>query len=316
MADLLHLLEQPALRNAFFPPGEEAPPVEPARADDFDQIFEIAELRDGSDERARIEDWARLLPHRFSVARGSDREVLSFYLFAHQDDPHSGLDAVDPLFGAWQAHLTKNPVEGEVLFIRQIAARADGAFAPGRTACLLDLKRNYVERWGVARIYTCAFAEDRNLLLRLGFRPLEPRTGTRDTMVLDIPGGDMIAWFAALIDAGPRGIAHSNNLDFARDRREIVVEGRTVELTPLEAQVLGDLIDRAPAVVRREDLIERVWRRAHVGSNVVDTIVRTLRKKLGPKRDCIQTVSKAGYRYVAFSTSFEPDRASQQTLTG
>jgi len=30
MADLLHLLEQPALRNAFFPPEDEAPPVEPA----------------------------------------------------------------------------------------------------------------------------------------------------------------------------------------------------------------------------------------------------------------------------------------------
>ena len=142
MADLLHLLEQPALRNAFFPPGEEAPPVEPARADDFDQIFEIA----------RIEVWAQRLPHRFSVARGSEGEVLSFYLFARQDDPHSGLGAVDPLFAAWQAHLAANPVEREVLFIRQIAARADGAFPPGRTACLLDLKRNYVERWGVARI--------------------------------------------------------------------------------------------------------------------------------------------------------------------
>ena len=78
----------------------------------------------------------------------------------------------------------------------------------------------------------------------------------------------------------------------------IVVEGRAIEQTPLEAQVLGELIDRAPAVVRREDLIERIWRRAYVGSNVVDTVVRTLRKKLGPRRTCIQTVSNAGYRYV------------------
>jgi len=125
-------------------------------------------------------------------------------------------------------------------------------------------------------------------------------------MVLDIPEGDMIAWFAALIDAGPRGIAHGGNLDFARDRREIMVEGRAIELTPLEAQVLGELIDRAPAVVRREDLIERIWRRAFVGSNVVDTVVRTLRKKLGPRRDCIQTVPKAGYRYIGSGTSAEP----------
>jgi hypothetical protein len=309
MADLLHLLEQPALRNAFFPPEEEAPPVEPARAGDFDQIFEIAELRDGPDERARIKVWARRLPHRFSVARGSEGEVLAFYLFARQDDPHSGLGAIDPLFAAWQAHLAANPVEGEILFIRQISARANGAYPPGRTACILDLKRNYIERWGMARIYSYAFGDDRDLLHRLGFRPLEqPQIDMPDTMVLEVPGGDMIEWVSALVDAGPHGIPDGDILDFARDRRAIMVEGSAIELTPLEAQVLGELIDRAPAVVRREDLIKRIWRRAYVGSNVVDTVVRTLRKKLGPRRDCIQTVAKAGYRYVASGTSAEPSR--------
>jgi hypothetical protein len=307
MADLLHLLEQPSLRNAFFPPEEEAPPVEPARAQDFNQIFEIAELRNGPDERARIEVWAQCLPHRFSVARGSEGEVLAFYLFARQDDPHSGLGAIDPLFAVWQAHLAANPVDGEILFIRQMSARANGAHPPGRTACILDLKRNYIERWGMARIYCYAFADDRDLLHRLGFRPLEQaRTGLPDTMVLEVPGGDIIGWMSALVDAGPCEMAQGDKLDFARDRREIVVEGRAIELTPLEAQVLGELIDRAPAVVRREDLIERIWRRAHVGSNVVDTVVRTLRKKLGPRRDCIQTVAKAGYRYARSDTPTEP----------
>ena len=309
MADLLHLLEQPSLRNAFFPPEEEAPPVEPARAQDFNQIFEIAELRNGPDERARIEVWAQCLPHRFSVARGSEGEVLAFYLFARQDDPHSGLGAIDPLFAVWQAHLAANPVEGEILFIRQMSARANGAHPPGRTACILDLKRNYIERWGMARIYCYAFADDRDLLHRLGFRPLEQaRTGLPDTMVLEVPGGDIIGWMSALVDAGPCEMAQGDKLDFARDRREIVVEGRAIELTPLEAQVLGELIDRAPAVVRREDLIERIWRRAHVGSNVVDTVVRTLRKKLGARRDCIQTVAKAGYRYARSDTPTEPSR--------
>jgi hypothetical protein len=309
MADLLHLLEQPALRNAFFPPEEEAPPVEPARVDDFDQILEITELRDGPDERARIEVWVRRLPHRFSVARGLKGEVLAFYLFARQDDPHFGLGAVDPLFAAWQVHLAENPVKGEVLFIRQISARADGAHPAGRTACILDLKRNYIERSGLARIYTYAVADDRDLLHRLGFRPLEqPQTGIPDTMVLEVPAGDIIEWVSALVDAGPLGMAHGDNLDFARDRREIVVEGHVIELTPLEAQVLGELIDRAPSVARREDLIERIWRRTYVGSNVVDTVVRTLRKKLGPRRDCIQTIPKAGYRYVGSFTSAEPGR--------
>src|SRR5262249_61870519 len=91
MADLLHLLEQPALRNAFFPPEEEAPPVEAARADDFDQIFEIAELRHGPAERGRLEVWAQRLPHRFSVARRPAGVVLPFYLFAPQDATPSSL---------------------------------------------------------------------------------------------------------------------------------------------------------------------------------------------------------------------------------
>jgi hypothetical protein len=311
MADLLHLLEQPALRNAFFPQDEEAPPVEPAQADDFAQIFEIAERCDGADERACIEVWAQRLPHRFSVARGSAGDVLAFYLFARQDDPHAGLRAVDPLFAAWQAHLAANPVTGEVLFIRQLLARSHGA-AAARTACILDLKRNYIERWGMARIYCYAFADGRDLLHRLGFRPLELlRTGLADTMVLEVPGGDMIEWVSALVDAGSHGMTYDDDLDFARDRREIVVEGRAIELTPLEAQVLGELIDHAPAVVRREDLIERIWRRAFVGSNVVDTVVRTLRKKLGPRRNCIQTVAKAGYRYVASGKSAAPNRATE-----
>jgi Transcriptional regulatory protein, C terminal len=307
MADLLHLLEQPALRNAFFPPEEEAPPVEPARADDFDRIFDIAELRDGPDERACIEVWGQRLPHRFSVARGPKSEVLAFYLFVRQDDPHSGLGAVDPLFASWQAHLAANPIEGEILFIRQISARTSGAH--GRIACILDLKRRYIERPQMARIYCRAIAEDRELQYRLGFRPLEqPRDGMPNTMVLEVPGGDMIEWVSALVDAGTHGMAHDNHLDFARDRREIAVGGRAIELTPLEAQVLAELIDRAPAVVRREDLIERIWRRAYVGSNVVDTVVRTLRKKLGPRRDCVQTVPKAGYRYVGPGASGEPSR--------
>ena len=81
-----------------------------------------------------------------------------------------------------------------------------------------------------------------------------------DTMALEVPGGDMIAWISALIDAGPHGIAHDGKLDFARDRREVVVEGRAIELTPLEAQVLGEL-----SIVRRPWCDGRISSRASGG---------------------------------------------------
>ncbi len=299
MADLLDMLDEPSLRNAFFPTDAAAPPIEPAREPDFAQILEIAEADSGLEERVRLEAWMRRLPHRFSVARGPEKQVLAFYVFARQDDPHGDLGAFDPLFAGWQSHLAENPVAGEVLFVRQISGRAGKSHSAGRIACVLDLKRNYIERWAMSRIYCNASNEDTNLLFRLGFRPLgDPRPNLPGTMVLELPGNDMVEWVSALVDAGPARRSANGELAFARDRREVLLEGRLVELTPLEAQVLARLIDRAPAVVGREEFIEHIWQRTYVGSNVVDTVVRTLRRKLGPQRGRIQTVPKAGYRYV------------------
>ena len=219
------------------------------------------------------------------------------YLFARQDDPHAGLNSLDPLFAEWQRHLAGHPVNGEVLFIRQISARNSEAYSAARVACVLDLKRNYIERLGLARIYCYASRPDDHVLYRLGFRPLEPRrTDVPPTMVLEVPGGDMIEWICALVDTGQGATSNGDDLAFARDRREIVVDRQVVELTPLEAQVLAELMDRAPAVVRREELIERIWRRTIVGSNVVDTVVRTLRRKLASERDWFRPC-QAGYRY-------------------
>jgi hypothetical protein len=300
MADLLDLLDEPSLRNAFFPTDAAAPPVEPARAADFDQILTIAQGCDGEGEHDRIAAWSERLPHRFSVARGPANEVLAFYLYARQDDPHTGLERRDPLFSVWRQHLASHPVTGEVLFVRQISARIGEPDLSGRIACVLDLKRVYIERPGLSRIYCYANRDDVGLLYRLGFRPL-PQThpDLPGTMVLEVPGSSIIDWVAELVDTQSRGGTTDGELSFVRDRREIMVDGDVVELTPLEAQVLARLIDRAPAVVGREEFIEHIWQRTYVGSNVVDTVVRTLRKKLGSLRGRVQTVPKTGYRYLA-----------------
>jgi hypothetical protein len=170
LADLLHLLEEPSLRNAFFPTEVSTPPVEPARDADFNQILDIVESRNGPDERTRVDAWAKRLPHRFSVARGANGEVLAFYLFARHDDPHVGLGLADPLFAEWQRHRAANPVNGDVLFIRQISAKQSEVKSAARAACVLDLKRSYIERFALARIYCFTSGEDGNVLQRLGFR--------------------------------------------------------------------------------------------------------------------------------------------------
>jgi DNA-binding response OmpR family regulator len=75
------------------------------------------------------------------------------------------------------------------------------------------------------------------------------------------------------------------------------LDGQRVALTPLELGVLEHLASNTARVVTREDLIHAVWKQASTGSNVVDAVVRTLRKKLGRYRDRIETVTGHGYRF-------------------
>jgi hypothetical protein len=300
MADLLYLVEHPQVRDAFFPADAQLPPVEPITPADLAAVLDICEARVGAAERRIIERWAEALPHRFNVARGTRREVLAFYVCASSEDDLAVLTPADPLLACWRADAAARRPPGRILFIRQLLASDPDDAAPERAACMLDLKRYYFEHWSLARIYTAASPGTiaGPLLRRLGFRPLST---TRDrqpvSMVLDLPEAGLVGWISGLVGSA-RERAPPYDLAFVRDRREIEIDGARVRLTRLEANVLALLIDRAPAVVSREDLIDAVWRREFVGSNVVDAVVRTLRRKLGPESQRIETVPKAGYRYV------------------
>jgi pimeloyl-ACP methyl ester carboxylesterase len=82
-----------------------------------------------------------------------------------------------------------------------------------------------------------------------------------------------------------------------RDNCELSIEGRRVPLTPLELALLVYLEARPGRVITRPELLRDVWQREHVGSNVVDGVMRTLRKKLGEYRGSIETVTGHGYRF-------------------
>lgn len=56
------------------------------------------------------------------------------------------------------------------------------------------------------------------------------------------------------------------------------------------------LAERAGSVVSRDELLDEVWRSRNTGSNVVDAVVRLLRKKLGPYASELETVRGHGYR--------------------
>ncbi len=249
------------------------------------------------------------MPYRFSVARGPKSAVLAFYVCARAADPLDPLLAVDPLFAKWRTNMESRPTSGETLFLRQLLASPSDEGGSAWAACTVDVKRAYFERWDLSRVYTAASQAtiDGPLMRRLGFQALTaPRDGLPGSMVLALRGGGLIGWISELV-----GVADPSDkalpLEFARDRRELIANGVTVQLTRLEADVLAQLIDRSPGVVTREELIEKVWRRAVVGSNVVDAVIRTLRKKLGSESGRIIAVPKAGYRLVTTKSRTAPN---------
>ncbi len=78
--------------------------------------------------------------------------------------------------------------------------------------------------------------------------------------------------------------------------RRVRVQGREVELTAKEFDLLECLMRNAGRVMSRLQLKEEVWDFAFdAQTKVVDLYVHYLRKKLGPEGDIIQTVRGVGY---------------------
>ena len=85
-------------------------------------------------------------------------------------------------------------------------------------------------------------------------------------------------------------------------RHAVTVDGRAVELTPKEFDLLHALLAAAGRVLSREHLLNHVWgyaRADEIESRTVDVHVRRLRAKLGPEGARIVTVKSVGYRFEA-----------------
>jgi phosphate regulon transcriptional regulator PhoB len=85
-------------------------------------------------------------------------------------------------------------------------------------------------------------------------------------------------------------------------RHAVTVDGRPVELTPKEFDLLHALLEAAGRVLSREHLLNRVWgysRADEIESRTVDVHIRRLRAKLGAEERRIATIKGVGYRFEA-----------------
>jgi two-component system OmpR family response regulator len=81
-----------------------------------------------------------------------------------------------------------------------------------------------------------------------------------------------------------------------RGAREVTVDGKSVDLTAKEFDLLAYLLENPGIVFSREQLLDAVWGMTyHAGTRTVDAHVAQLRRKLG-RPNLIRTVRGAGYK--------------------
>ena len=230
-ADLLYILQNPAVREAFFPTTEHLYSVEAAKPEDRPAIAEIIARYEPPASIAALDAWWRLAPGAFHVARDRLGVVAGFSLYCEMDSVSHRLVQEDPVVGHCWDHLRSHPVpRGQrVLFSRIMISRDFGeSSSPVQAALWLDLKRRYMElRPNLRRLYSItrhATTYEPMVASPLGFELLPSNPP-------ELAG---VAYHPLLLDFGPSS-----------------VDGWLSRLVASELQIEGDSILRpGPASAR------------------------------------------------------------------
>ena len=301
-ADVIHLLDNPVVRGAFFPEGVQRLAVEDAGPADRDAVLAIAAATGAALDRTTTRDYWDSVPQTFRVVRDGNRSVVGFYcMFDPTSVPATVLQR-DPVASAWLAELPAGPgtAPGAALFLRRWLSSEEGdAPSAVQAACWLDVKRSYLAmRPRLRRVYLAVadLAPYAAVARQLGF--VVACTGANLGMgsaVLDFGPGSVDAWLRRLVR---HELGLSDEIALDTGRRAALVGNQWVELAPLELGVLQSLLDAGGGVVSRRMLLDVVWgtRQEAVGSNVVEVVIRSLRRKLEGHSTSIATVRGAGYR--------------------
>ena len=82
-----------------------------------------------------------------------------------------------------------------------------------------------------------------------------------------------------------------------KDAHEVTVDGQPVDLSKKEFDLLNYFMENQGMALSREKILNNVWNYDYFGdARTIDTHVKKLRSKLGPKGDNIKTIWGMGYK--------------------
>lgn len=101
------------------------------------------------------------------------------------------------------------------------------------------------------------------------------------------------------VPSNPSVVFRFGRCQFLRQRGELLIDGKPVEIGRRALDVLAVLIEAEGRLVTKDDLLSRVWPGRVVEENTLHVHLSALRKALGEDGQCLITVSGRGYRFVA-----------------
>lgn len=94
---------------------------------------------------------------------------------------------------------------------------------------------------------------------------------------------------------------HQGELSFTQGQNELIVDGKTVELTSKEYQMLEYFIDHPNQIITREQFLTQLYHLDEdIIDRVIDTHIKNIRQKIAKYTDTtyIKTVYGLGYKFV------------------
>lgn len=312
-ADIIYLVDNGVIRNAFFPPNDHREySVEPAMQGELESIMSIVEKHEPVFTHEIYRHWWLHAQEAFHCVKDSEGNIVGFYCLINPTLISENVINKDPVTAAWWKHNQENQIQGskpQALFIRRWLSLNEGEATSGvQAACWLDIKRAYLGmRPDLRRVYLTVecLTPYAMVATSLGFSVLDIEISFNDrsfsTAMLDFGEGSVDGWIAKTLVNEINEVAENMPALnwFDKPARQLVFKGERVDLTPLEYDTLVLLITNQGIAISRKELLEKVWDIHYEGaSNVIDTVILTLRKKLRDKAILIQSVRGIGYRFI------------------
>jgi len=128
--------------------------------------------------------------------------------------------------------------------------------------------------------------------------------GVDDYVVKPFSPKELMARVKAVItrhegaDHGTSNVMKFDGLEVNFAARTIYIDGKRVNLTPKEYDLLFYLIQNRNIALSRDKLLSDIWGYDFFGDDrTIDTHIKNLRNNLGPYRDFIVTLRGVGYKF-------------------